>query len=425
MNFYRLRWLNALRSIGLQLSRTGTAAARSFSGRLAKARRTYRLGPFWKRSGWRLADRPSAGMFALLGGLAFAAVLLTGLAARHGPEDAVGQPASSGFADGADSGPAANSPAGGPGASDSDGKPAEELVPAVNAPNPTVAVWISKTGKVERMPLERYVRGVVAAEMPPEFELAALQAQAIAARTYAVKRMVDTAEAAVTGAKPSQAPGGALVSDTVSDQAYATESAIAAKWGTPERMDKLKQAVESTAGLILTYEDAPIFPAFFSTSGGRTENSENYWEQKLPYLRSVESPWEKDLSPRASTVVTLKTSEVARKLGLPQDVPASGSGSPQLVERTEGGQVKKLRIGGHIFTGREVREKLGLPSAQFTWKIESGEMTFTVFGYGHGVGMSQWGAQGLALQGTGARGILQHYYSGVKIAELTNAILRR
>ena len=181
----------------------------------------------------------------------------------------------------------------------------------------------------------------------------------------------------------------------------------------------------------------------------------------MPYLRSVESPWEAELSPKFRTTVTIPVAEARRKLGLSGKVAVSASGggktsatatasasvsagkasstaaatatatasvndisandsvpmSLKVLERTEGRRIKTINIDGRNFTGREVREKLGLPSSEFSWRIGNGSITFTAYGDGHGVGMSQWGAQGMALEGRKAEHIITHYYTGVRVED--------
>ena len=278
-----------------------------------------------------------------------------------------------------------------------------------------IPVYLTEQQRVVQVPLELYVSGVVAAEMPPDFELEALKAQAIAARTYIVRKIVrgDFAKAPVPEA---------WVSDTVDDQAYATEDQLMARWGRQEyaaNISRINRAVEETKGLIITYEGEPINATYFSTSNGYTENSEEYWSVKIPYLRSVESPWDKELSPKYRNVTRLSLDEVMSRLGL-QEIPAStGSRLGMAVtEKTSGNRIKTMIIGGTTFSGREVREKLGLPSAEFTWRLIGDQIEFTTCGYGHGVGMSQYGANGMAKQGSRAEEIVAYYYQGVRVVHM-------
>lgn len=277
---------------------------------------------------------------------------------------------------------------------------------------PAVPVFLSKEKKIEEVPIEAYVRGVVAAEMPIDFELEALKAQALAARTYIIRRIreQDTSQVPVKGA---------IVTDTITHQAYLNGDELRSKWSGKEaasNMEKLNRAVAETKGQILLYEGKPIDAVFFSTSNGYTENSEEYWGKPIPYLRSVPSPWDVELSPRYKATMKIPYKTFLTQLGLSGAVSASGAvtGS-KVTEMTGGHRVGRVRIGGKLFTGREVREKLGLPSSQFEWKLKGSDVEVTTYGYGHGVGMSQWGANGMAKEGKTAEEIVRYYYSGIQI----------
>lgn len=271
-----------------------------------------------------------------------------------------------------------------------------------------VRIYLTDRKKIETVPLETYVMGVLAAEMPIDFHVEALKAQAIAARTYIVRRLSSGASA-----------GQADVLDTVQHQVYFSKDELAKRWKGKAKRDnlaKLKQAVDETRGLIMTYEGEPIEAAFFSTSNGYTENSEDYWEQPLPYLRSVASPWDKELSPRYEAEKTLKLSSFYRAMGL-SGKAARGKPAIKVTERTDGKRIKEVEINGKAFSGREVRERLGLASSHFIWKTGKDSITFTTYGLGHGVGMSQWGANGMAQDGKSAEEILEHYYSGASLEQ--------
>lgn len=270
----------------------------------------------------------------------------------------------------------------------------------------TFPIYLTAEQQITSVTLEQYVRGVVAAEMPIEFELEALKAQAIAARTYIVRRF---ARQDVTNVPVA----GAWVTDSVAHQAYLTDSEIADKWAEPEReanLAKLDRAVRETRHLIMTHGGEPILATYFSTSNGYTENSEDYWSEPLPYLRSVESGWDKEVSPVFHTESRLSIDDFAARLGIDK----GKAGQIKVLKQSAGGRIKEIRIGGKTFTGREVREKLGLPSTEFSIRVGD-EVAVTATGNGHGVGMSQYGAQGMALAGYTAEDILQHYYSGITI----------
>ena len=306
---------------------------------------------------------------------------------------------------------------------------------AAEAPQPDVSVYLSQSGQIETLPLEEYVSGVLAAEMPADFELEALKAQAVAARTFIVRRLLAGDHSGVPVPE-------ADVSDTVSHQAYVSKDTLERDWklgGKSAELAKLRRAALETRGIIMTYKGQPITASFFASSGGYTENSEDYWDAAVPYLRSVASPWEQQITPDLAVTYTFSTSELRSKLGLKaKDLPAaadlaasgkalqvsaSSAGLPAVVlSLTAGHRVKEISIGGTVFTGREVREKLGLRSSQFTWKRQGGKIEITTYGNGHGVGMSQWGANGMAKQGSTATQILKHYYSGVAFTEVSTLL---
>ncbi|MDC3411804.1 stage II sporulation protein D [Aquibacillus sp. 3ASR75-11] len=275
----------------------------------------------------------------------------------------------------------------------------------------SVSVFRTQTSEVEKVPLELYVTRVVASEMPADFELEALKAQALAARTYIVKFLQQGTEDTV--------PEGADVTDTVQYQVYKNETDLRKAWGEDYswKMNKIKKAVVQTAGKIITYDGQPITPAFFSTSNGYTENSENYWSNKLPYLRSVASPWDKQ-SPKFEDQKTLPISKVEELLGVSIDPAAEAVAE---IKRTESKRVDQITIGGKTFSGRDVREKLDLRSSDFTIKQKNNHLIFTTQGFGHGVGMSQYGANGMAKEGKNYKDIVKYYYNGIKIDEVTTA----
>ncbi|WP_433944357.1 stage II sporulation protein D [Paenibacillus sp. SN-8-1] len=311
-------------------------------------------------------------------------------------------------------------------------QPAPVRVPAKPVPAPAgqaqadktpVRVYLSKTGAVETLPLEEYVAGVLAAEMPATFELEALKAQAIAARTFIVHRLVDGDVSGVPG-------GAANVTDTVAHQAYLSRAALT-KWktdGEADKLAKIKKAVQDTSGTIMTYQGKPITASFFSASSGYTENSEEYWNQKIPYLRSVASPWDAKLDPTYKETVSMKLSSVFHKLGLSQPSVAVSTQSGntgnlfKILSSTTGHRVKEAEIGGSKFSGREIREKLGLRSSQFRFDIAGDQVKITTYGYGHGVGMSQWGANGMAREGYTVTQILRHYYTGISFDQASRLL---
>jgi len=279
-----------------------------------------------------------------------------------------------------------------------------------------VRVYLTETGKIEKVPLETYVKGVVAAEMPLAFEPASLEAQAIAARTYAIRKL--WAEG-----REGKAPGGADVTDTQDDQVYLSAASMRRlSESDPEGWRKAGSAAEATKGEILVYGGEPIEALFFSTSNGYTENSEEAFSNGLPYLRSVPSPWDKRYSPRARETIELSLKDFYEKLGAKPG--GKGQDDIRVLERTEGRRVKTLAVGNRKLGGVEARQALGLRSAAFEWKVEGDRIRLTVYGSGHGVGMSQWGAEGMARDGEDAKGILEYYYKGVGFEQVSKLAIR-
>ncbi|MGI6036770.1 MAG: stage II sporulation protein D [Limnochordia bacterium] len=271
------------------------------------------------------------------------------------------------------------------------------------AGRPRVRLYRHDTGQLVHLDLEEYLIGVVAAEMPARFNMEALKAQAVAARTYALR--------AIEASGPAHGPH--LSSDFRTDQAWASREALQRKWGNAGfymYWHRIAQAVAATEGEVLTYQGELIFPAYHSTSGGRTENSENYWSSPLPYLRSVPSPYEEH-SPHYRSYQELTWADMAKALGI-KDGPLP---KIEVISRYPGGRVRRVAVGNYSFTGREIREKLGLRSNWFDIAVVDGIIRFNLRGNGHGVGMSQYGADGMARLGYNYREILSHYYRGARL----------
>lgn len=177
--------------------------------------------------------------------------------------------------------------------------------------------------------------------------------------------------------------------------------------------ERIHEAVQETSGQILTYNGTPIDATFFSTSNGYTESPEAIWSSSVPYLKSVASPWDKN-SPRFNGQKTLTVKEFESQLGV--KLP-SGSTIGKVIERTAGKRVAKVEINGKVMSGKEIREKLGLMSTDFTWERKGNNIVIHTRGYGHGVGMSQYGANGMAKEGKTYADIVQYYYQGIEIAK--------
>ncbi|CAM3696072.1 stage II sporulation protein D [Cohnella lubricantis] len=277
-----------------------------------------------------------------------------------------------------------------------------------------VRIYLSDEKKVETIPLETYVRGVVAAEMPLDFEPAALEAQALAARTYIIRRLLNDDRSGVP-------VDGADVTDTQTHQVYRSQAEMAElKASDPKGWAKADDAAQHTRGKILTYEGEPIEALYFSSSDGYTENSENVFPYELPYLRSVASPWDREEASGWSDTLEMSLQEFGKKLGVSTGAilaRSSGAETIRVLDRTPGNQVKTLQVGSEKLSGVEVRDKLDLKSAAFELTATGRNVVITTYGSGHGVGMSQWGAEGMAKSGKTAEQIVQHYYTGIQVEE--------
>ena len=268
-----------------------------------------------------------------------------------------------------------------------------------------VAVYRTASKEIQKQPLESYLIGVVAAEMPADFEKEALKAQALTARTYIVNQLIQNNRTGL--------PDDADVSDSEMHQVYKNDKELKVLWGSDYswKIKKITEAVQETSGQILTYEGDPITATFFSTSNGYTENSEDYWKSSYPYLKSVSSPWDTN-SPKFYSKVAMTVAEFEQKLGVNV---SNSSQIGTIIERTSGKRVGVVEIGGKKLTGKQIREKLNLMSSDFDWERQGNQITITTKGYGHGVGMSQYGANGMAQEGKNYEEIVKYYYKGVAI----------
>lgn len=313
------------------------------------------------------------------------------------------------------------------------GVPAETGTPAPGAPAPgapvparaldrldvPVNVFDNESKRLLTLPLEDYVAGVVAAEMPASFAPEALKAQAAVARTYAVVRM-----RLFGGRGCPRHPAADVCTDPAEGQAWASKETLKRRWGSlrfPSYWRKVNEAVDGTRGLIVVYANRPIDAVFHAASGGRTEDAEAVWGRAVPYLRSVPSPGER--AERYDGVrATFSLAELADRTRVPlSEIRAlRGEGKPvvSVLSRTPSGRVAQVRIGRAHLTGGEVREALGLNSTFFEWRLSGDRIEVVTKGYGHGVGMSQYGADTLARGGADFRAILRHYYRGVQVRPL-------
>ena len=268
-------------------------------------------------------------------------------------------------------------------------------------------------GTVEELTMADYLFGVVAAEMPAAFEEEALKAQACAARTYTVVR-----QASAHAAHP-QAD---VCTDSGCCQAYVERQAAETRWGISAGTysAKISQAVADTDGLGILYQGAPIQAVFFSSAPGQTADAVAVWGSQVDYLKSVSSP-ERDEVPNYRSQVVLTAEEVRSRV-LAAYPGADLSGDPSgwfgQADRDAGGTVRSIPLGGVTLTGGQVRSLFALRSAAFTVAWDGSKFTFSVTGYGHGVGMSQYGANAMAKEGKSFREILTWYYTGTAVEEL-------
>lgn len=291
-------------------------------------------------------------------------------------------------------------------------------IPARFFPGVTIVrVYLHQENRVAYMQLEDYLVGVVGAEMPAEFPLDALKAQAVAARTYVVKRI------SAGGVDNPLHAGADVCDDHRHGQAWLSREELKKRWGTVRYYSyyyKVKRAVDETRGQVLTYQGELIDPAYHASCGGRTENAEDVWKFEVPYLKSVACPYDSDPNPVQSASFSFEQVDQALGTSL-SAVPAAGKEKPardfKLVEKTAAGRPKILQIGSRQFPAVAVRDLLGLRSTRFTWDIEGDTVTFTTTGYGHGVGLCQYGARGMAEHGYNYRIILGHFYSGAEITD--------
>ncbi len=266
--------------------------------------------------------------------------------------------------------------------------------------NNIIRVLDEKTGQITEIPFEDYIKGVVASEMPTTFELEALKAQAVASRSYATYQM--------NGNKTKDYD----VTNTTTNQVYKTENQLKQIWKEeyPEKINKIKKAVTETENQILTYNNQVVNAMFFSTSTGVTENSEEIFSSKVPYLRSVSSKWDEE-SPSYQDTYKLTLNDFYNKLSLPYNQTITITN----IEKTTTGRTKKLNINGQTINGRQLAQKLSLRSNYFDITQNEENITITTKGFGHGVGMSQYGANGMAKEGYKYDQILKYYYQNTEI----------
>lgn len=273
-----------------------------------------------------------------------------------------------------------------------------------------------KTGEVEELPLDEYLLGVVSSEMPADFHQEALNAQAVVARTYTIYSISNS------GGKHGDVAD--ICDDSSCCQAWISKEDRLAKWDENVRdsnWKKIELAVYNTAGKIITYDGKVIDAFFHSNSGGATEAPVNVWGgTNYPYLQSVQTSGEDAYSQYSSEIVLTKEELKNKIIQKHSDftIVYTKEDCIKITEYTESGRVKTIKIGNLNLSGVEVRTLLGLKSANFSIQIEGDNVKFSVKGYGHGVGMSQTGADSMAKAGSNYQAIIKHFYTGVEIVDM-------
>ena len=263
---------------------------------------------------------------------------------------------------------------------------------------------LKEDGNIVEMNLDEYLLGVVSAEMPANYDIEALKAQAVAARSYVLTKMIQNINYDYD------------VVDTISNQVYLDDNILRKNWGSnyDTNISRIKDAVISTRGKYLTYNGEVVNAFFFSTSVGKTENCVDVFGGDLPYLVSVDSSWDEEVSPVFAVEKKYTLNDFYEYLKLPYDDIVN----IDILDTTSTGRIKKILINNKEFTGSEVANLLSLRSAFFEINQEADEVIINTKGYGHGVGMSQYGALGMAKHGYNYEEILKHYYTNVEISNL-------
>jgi stage II sporulation protein D len=294
-----------------------------------------------------------------------------------------------------------------------------ETLNPVSFTDSTLGVRVMIDGEEETLPLDEYLAGVLAAEMPASFPDEALKAQAVAARSYVQYRYENPPADGVHDGVP-------LCDNPAHCKGWrdinAPETAAALGANAQEYIEKFYTAVHSTDGAVLNYDGYAALTAFHAISGGRTENSEDVWGGALPYLVSVASPGEESAVKFRETAKFLREDLTRTLSDAYPDAELSGTADTWLTEvvHSDGGSILSAKLGGAAVTGKELRALLSLNSADFEIAEDGDYVEITTTGYGHGVGMSQYGARAMAKEGSAYAEILEHYYPGTTLAALTH-----
>ena len=281
----------------------------------------------------------------------------------------------------------------------------------------TIKLLHQESGQVEELNIDEYLYGVVSSEMPANYDLEALKAQAVVARTYTIYQIIHNS------GKHENAD---ICDDFNCCQAWISKDERISKWSAEEaesNWNKIVEAVNSTSGKIITYNNEPINAFFHANSGGVTESSLYIWGGiDYPYLKSVETAGEEGYTQYSSEVIYYKEDLLNKiKEKYPEcEIDFSRENCIQIIEYTTSGRIKTIKFGNVEIAGTEARTILGLKSTNFTFTIEGDNIKFSVTGYGHGVGMSQTGADALAKTGANYEEIIKHFYTDVEIIEVNS-----
>lgn len=271
---------------------------------------------------------------------------------------------------------------------------------------PEIKLYLSRKNCIVNLPLEEYITGVVAAEMPANFDEEALKAQAVCARSYTLRRLLI----------PKSYPLGADVTDDIYNcQAYIAQSEFQSRNPKNYRIlwDKISRAVQETSGQVMVYNGEVIDALYHSTCGGQTESAVDAWSRDIPYLRSVDCDYCKQ-SKYYETCQVFTIQDIQNKTGIKAQNPLTLG----ISEKTPSGRVKRLKINQFSISGEKFRQALNLPSTGWNFESAQGKLIVTSRGYGHGLGLCQYGANGMAQRGKSYREILRHYYRHFEFYQL-------
>ena len=269
-----------------------------------------------------------------------------------------------------------------------------------------IRVKRTSTNEIQNIPFEEYIVGVLAGEMPISFEKEAFKAQAVAARSYALKRILYNKDNDYD------------VVDSVMNQVYLDDNYLKDVWGDNYivNINKLREAVNETALEYLDYNGEVIDAMFFSTSNGYTEDAATVFSVDLPYLKSVKSGWDERTSSAFRSTTTMNINDFYSKIGLEY----SDNFDVRVLKRSSTNRIITISVNGKEFSARTLYDKLSLKSTDFSLKRDGDKVIIDTIGYGHGVVMSQYGAKGMAEEGYNYKEILSYYYSGTSIKKIKN-----